>query len=140
MATDRPPATAPDTADEHATGPPPGPEVGSLEVALAHVLQLGTYVSIALVAAGCALLLGTGHSPTEGGPPLSVAHLPGDVIALRPAGFLWLGILGILATPGLRVVRALLGFARREETGMALTSAAVLVVIAVGVIVGVTAH
>jgi uncharacterized membrane protein len=132
MAADRRPAAGAE--------PGGGPAAGSLEVALAHVLQVGTYVSIALVAAGCVLLLASGHSPTEGGPPLRLADLPGDLVALRPAGFLWLGILGVLATPGLRVVRALLGFARREETGMALTSAAVLLVIAIGVIVGVTAH
>jgi uncharacterized membrane protein len=118
---------------------PSGPS-GGLEVALAHVLQLGTYVSIALVATGSVLLLAGGQSPIEGGPKLELASLPADVLALRPAGFLWLGILGVLATPGLRVVRALLGFARRGETRMAATSAIVLGVIAIGVFVGVTAH
>jgi uncharacterized membrane protein len=117
-----------------ATAPP-----SSLEAALAHVLQLGTYVSVALIAAGAVLLLATGHSPIEGGPPLSLADIPGDLIALRPAGYLWLGILGVLATPGLRVVRALVGFARRNERSMVATSIGVLLVIAVGVFVGVMA-
>jgi uncharacterized membrane protein len=120
--------------------PEPGRPPGSLEDALARVLQLGTYASIGLIAVGCLLLLGTGHSPIEGGPPLSLANLPGDLVALRPAGFLWLGILGVLATPAMRVVRALMGFARRQERRMVLTSSLVLVVIAVGVMVGVTAH
>jgi uncharacterized membrane protein len=120
--------------------PPSSAPSAPLEVALAHVLQVGTYVSIALVASGSILLLAAGYSPAGGGPPLSLAALPGDIVALRPAGFLWLGILGVLATPGLRVVRALLGFARRGETRMVATSAAVLCVIAVGVFVGVTAH
>jgi uncharacterized membrane protein len=112
----------------------------SLEVALAHVLQLGTYISVGLIAAGSILLLGGGGSPIDVGPPLDLARLPDDVVALRPAGFLWLGILGVLATPGLRVARALLGFLRRGESRMVAISSLVLAVIAVGVVVGVTAH
>ena len=117
---------------------PPGPP--SLEVALAHVLQLGTYLSVGLVAIGSVLLLARGGSPIEGGPPLELSTLPADIVALRPAGFLWLGILGVLATPALRVARALLGFARRGERRMVTVSILVLVVIVVGVVVGVTAH
>ncbi len=109
----------------------------SLEVALAHVLQLGTYASVTLIAVGAILLLAGGGSPTQGGPPLDFATLPADLLALRPAGFLWLGILGVLATPALRVLRALLGFARRGEQRMVTVSALVLAVIAIGVIVGV---
>ena len=112
----------------------------SLEVALAQVLQLGTYASVALVAAGSVLLLATGGSPIQGGPPLDLATLSADLVAFRPAGLLWLGILGILATPGLRVARALLGFARRGEQRMVAVSVLVLAVIAVGVIVGVMAR
>jgi uncharacterized membrane protein len=111
----------------------------SLEVALAHVLQVGTYVSVGLIGVGSLLLIAAGASPTAGGPPFSIERIAGDVLALRPEGFLWLGILGIVATPGLRVVRALLGFLRRGERGMAWIAALVLVVIAAGVIVGVMA-
>lgn len=113
---------------------------GSLEVALAHVLQLGTYVSIGLIALGSVLLVGSGGSPVAGGPPLDLALLIADVRALRPGAFLWLGILGVLATPGLRVIRAMLGFARRGEPRMAGVSVLVLAVIAVGVLVGVMAR
>jgi uncharacterized membrane protein len=116
-------------------GAPPG----SLELALAHVLELGTYVSVALLALGAVLLLAGGASPLGGGPPLSVATLAEDLVALRPAGFLWLGILGMLATPGLRVLRAAIGFWRRGETRMAGIAIAVLVVIAIGVVIGLLA-
>ena len=112
----------------------------ALEVALAHVLQVGTYVSVALIAIGATLLLAGGGSPTEGGPPLDLATLPADLVTLRPSGFLWLGILGVLATPALRVARALLGFARRGEQRMVAVSALVLAVIAVGIFVGVMAR
>jgi len=118
-----------------ATGAPP-----NLEVALAHVLQLGTYISVGLVAIGSVLLLAGGGSPIAGGPAFDVARLPGDLVALKPAGFLWLGILGVISTPALRVARALMGFARRDEQRMVAVSALVLGVIAIGVFVGVTAH
>ena len=108
----------------------------ALEAALAHVLQLGTYVSVGLVAIGTLLLVGAGGSPVSGGPAFAAERIVPDVLALRPEGFLWLGILGVLSTPGLRVLRALLGFWRRGERRMAGVSALVLVVIAVGVVVG----
>ena len=112
---------------------------GSLEAALAHVLQAGTYVSVGLILAGSVLLIGGGTSPIAGGPPLSLERLPGDLLAARPEGLLWLGILGVVATPAVRVLRAFLGFARRGERAMAWVALLVLVVIAAGVIVGVMA-
>lgn len=113
---------------------------GSLEAALARVLQVGTYVSVGLIAVGSVLLLAGGTSPIAGGPPLDVAAIPGDLLGLRPAGFLWLGIVGVLSTPGLRVLRALVGFWRAGERGMSVIAVVVLLVIAVGVIVGVMAR
>jgi uncharacterized membrane protein len=116
----------------------PGP--GSLEVGVAHVLQLGTYASVGLIVVGSLLLVASGTSPVAGGPALSLEGLPADLVALRPAGFLWLGILGVLATPAVRVVRALLGFWRRDERSMAGVSLLVLLVIGCGAIVGVMAR
>src|SRR5689334_13994451 len=128
--------------------PEPNPRAGSaepsapasIEVGLGHILQLGTYASMALVAVGVLLLLAGGGSPLAGGPTFDLAAIPGDIVALRPAGFLWLGIVGVLSTPAIRVGRALLGFARRGERRMVLISGGVLAVIAVGVIVGVMAR
>lgn len=127
-----------------ATGAPPDPGTpldpgappGALEVALAHVLQIGTYVSIGLIGIGAVLLLAAGGSPVAGGPPLTLDRIIPDLLALRPAGFLWLGIIGVLATPGLRVLRAFIGFWRRGEQRMALVALLVLVVVAVGVVAG----
>ena len=109
---------------------------GSLEVALAHVLQVGTYVSIALVGLGTLLLLAEGGSPLAGGPPLSAAQVVADIAALRPAGFLWLGIVGVLSTPSLRVLRAFFGFWRRGEQRLAGVALLILAVVAVGVFFG----
>jgi uncharacterized membrane protein len=116
---------------------PPGPPTTSLELALAHVLQLGTYLSVGLIAVGSILQLATGSSPLAGGPPFDLAAIPGDIVGLHPAGFLWLGILGVVSTPAIRVGRALLGFARRGEQRMVAISISVLVVIGVGVVFGV---
>ena len=111
-------------------------ETGDLEAALALVLQAGTYASIAVVALGTLLVLAGGASPLDPGPPLSLDTLLADVLALRPAGLLWLGILGIVATPAARVIGALVGFARRGERAMVGVAAAILVVVTVGVIAG----
>jgi uncharacterized membrane protein len=118
-----------------ATGGPGGP--GALEVAVAHVLQVGTYLAIGLVAVGSVLLVAGGTSPLAGGPPLDLGRIPSDLTALRPEGFLWLGILAVAATPALRVVRAALGFVRRGERSMAWVALAVLAVVGIGVVVGV---
>jgi len=110
-----------------------------LEPALARVLQAGTYVSIGFVAVGTLLLLGGGTSPLAGGPALTVGRLASDIAAGRPEGFLWLGILGICATPALRVVGALLGFWRRGERNMVVVAILILAVVGAGVITGVLA-
>lgn len=110
-----------------------------LEPMLARVLQVGTYVSIALIAVGTILLLASGTSPLAGGPDLTIGGLVGDVAAGRPEGFLWLGILGICATPALRVAGALLGFSRRGERSMVAVAVLILAVVAAGVITGLLA-
>jgi len=110
-----------------------------LEPALARVLQAGTYVSIALVAVGTVLLLAGGTSPLAGGPALRLGSVVSDIATGRPEGFLWLGILGICATPALRVVGALLGFWRRGERNMVAVALLILAVVAAGVITGLLA-
>jgi len=110
-----------------------------LEPALARVLQAGTYVSIALIAIGAVLLLGAGISPLAAGPALDLGRLAADIAAARPEGFLWLGILGICATPALRVVGALVGFWRRGERRMVAVALLILVVVAAGVVSGLLA-
>ncbi len=118
----------------------PGPRAGGrgadLEQALARVLQAGTYASMTLIAVGTILLLAGGISPLAGGPALHLPTLPADVAAGRPEGFLWLGILGICATPSLRVVGALVGFWRRGERGMVAVAVLILAVVVTGIVTG----
>jgi uncharacterized membrane protein len=111
----------------------------SLEGSIARLLTVGTYASIGLVAIGVALMLGAGTSPLDAAPAFDLGRLGGDLAALRPEGFLWFGILGLIATPASRVVAALVGYARSGERAMAVVSALILVVIAIGVLSGTAA-
>jgi len=111
----------------------------SLEWSIARLLTIGTYISVGLVAIGTILLIGGGRSPLDAAPVLDPGGLPADLVGLQPAGFLWLGILGVMATPAARVVAALIGYARAGERRMVLVSALILVVIAIGVVTGTAA-
>jgi uncharacterized membrane protein len=109
---------------------------GRLEARLARVLQVGTYLSLALVATGAALLLLGGGSPLDGAPLLDLGRLPADLGAGRPEGFLWLGVLGVIATPALRVVGALVGFVRGREWRMAGVAVGIIIVVGLGIAAG----
>lgn len=108
----------------------------ALEARIGRILTVGTYASVALLVLGVVALLVAGRSPLEGGPALDVARIPADVASLRPEGFIWLGLLGTLATPAARVIAALLGYLRLGERAMALVAALILVVIVAGIVAG----
>lgn len=107
-----------------------------LEGGIARLLQVGTYVAVGLIAVGVVLMLADGLSPQDVAPDLDPGRLVGDLVALRPEGFLWLGLLVVMATPAARVALALFGFARDGEREMMIVSLLILVVIAVGVVLG----
>jgi uncharacterized membrane protein len=111
----------------------------ALESRIATILSAGTYISIALVAIGVGLMALQGIDPLAVGPRFDLGRIIGDVAALRPAGFLWLGILGVVATPATRVVASLVGYATAGERAMVLVAIAILAVIAAGVVTGVAA-
>jgi uncharacterized membrane protein len=100
---------------------------------LGRLLIGATYVAAALLLVGVVLLLVAGISPLSGGPALDPGRLIGEVLALEPAGFLWLGLIAVIATPVSRVVGAAIGFARTGEPLMTGIAVAILVVIALGV-------
>ena len=108
----------------------------ALERSIGRLLTVGTYVSIALLVVGFALLLAAGIGPLSGGPAFDAGRIVGDVAAALPAGFIWLGLLVVIATPTARVLASLIGYARRGEQGMVAIAAAILVVIAVSVTLG----
>ena len=113
----------------------PGP-TADLDRRIARLLAGGALLSVGLLALGVAAMAGAGLSPQQPSfPALDLARLPADIAALRPEGFLWLGLLAVLGTPAARVLASLLGFIGEGERSMALIAAGVLAVIVLSVIV-----
>ena len=113
-----------------------GPADGRLEARIGRVLTLGTYAAVTLLAIGVVAMAATGRNPLDEAPALDLAALPGDLLQLRPAAFLWLGLIGVVATPAARVAVAGLGYLRGGERAMAAVAGLVLLVVAAGVVVG----
>lgn len=104
---------------------------------VARVLGGGVRLSVLLLTIGAVLLIAEGRSPLDQAwPPLDPSRLLDDLLAVRPEGYLWLGLLTILATPSLRVVTAIVGFLTTGERRMAALGAAVLVIVALAVVAG----
>ena len=110
-------------------------EAARFERRLGRLLIAVTWVAVALLVIGTALLLLAGISPLAGGPPFDPSQLVPALLALEPAGFLWLGILVVIATPLSRVAGAAVGFIKRGEPLMAVISLAILCVIAISILV-----
>lgn len=115
------------------------PVGGPLERRIAAVLRAGTYSAVGLVAFGAVLMLAAGRSPLDVAPVIDPARLVAEITAFHPAGWIWLGVLVVLATPVARVVTALVGYVRAGEREMAVVAAAILAVILLGVVAGILA-
>ena len=111
------------------------PGVQDLDLAIARLLALGTYLSVGLLAVGVVLMAASGISPLDGNAPaFELGRIPADVVALRPIGFLWLGLIAAIATPLVRVMASLVGYVRGGERRMALIAAAIIAVISIAVV------
>jgi uncharacterized membrane protein len=106
----------------------------TFERRLGRLLIAVTYVAVVLLTIGVVLMLLAGISPLAAGPPFDLSQLIPDLRALEPAGFLWLGLLVVIATPLSRVAGAAIGFSRRGESLMALISVAILGVIGISIL------
>jgi len=107
-------------------------EIG-VERIVARLLAIGTYGSVALLAIGTAFIVVSGLQPLSAAPTFDPSQLGDDVLHLRAAGFLWLGLIAVVATPPGRVLASLIGYARRGERLMAVVAALILAVIALSV-------
>jgi uncharacterized membrane protein len=106
----------------------------TLDRTVARVLQVGIGASMAMLAVGVVLMVTHGVDPLGPGPAaFSLAEIPSGLASLDPAAYLWVGLIIAIATPSLRVVASLIGFARTGQRRMVLISVAILVVIAVSV-------
>ncbi len=107
--------------------------VVAAERLIGRLLIAVTYVSVGLLAIGMVLMLTNGISPLAGGPPLDLATLGTQLFSLDPAGYLWLGLLAVIAAPIGRVIVAAVAYARDGDRLMVGISIAILAVIAIGV-------
>ncbi len=107
-----------------------------LDRAVARLLTGGAYLSVALLAIGVVLMAVNGISPLADAPALDVGRIPADIVALKPTGFLWVGLFVTLATPLARVAASLIGYLAGGERRMAVVSIAILIVVGVGVVLG----
>lgn len=95
------------------------------------VLLAGMWVSVALIVLGLVMYAFLPHGPEVTLGPIEAiqAALAGD-----PVGVLDLGIMLLIATPLLRVITALLIFARGREWKFVAVSAIVLLVISIAIV------
>ena len=108
-----------------------------LEGRIARILRVGTYGAVTLIAIGVVALLAAGRSPLDAPPELDPGRLLGDLAALKPEAFLWLGLIAVLATPAARVAVSVVGFWRAGDRAMATIAILVLLVILLGVVIGI---
>ena len=102
-----------------------------LEALIARLLVVGLWLAMGLILVGVALMLATGTDPLDHGaiPPFDLAQIPSEMLALQPAGFLWAGIVLIIALPIGRVMVAGVSFLAVHDRRMALISLLVLLVV-----------
>ncbi len=105
-----------------------------LDRSIARLLTFGTYVSVGLLAVGVILMFVHRILPLAGGPPFQPELIVDDLVHLRPAGFMWLGLVVVVATPTSRVVASLIGFVRRGERTMAMVAVSILTVVVLSVV------
>ncbi len=104
---------------------------------IGRMLIGATYIAVALLLVGVALMATQGISPLADAPPFQPGAIAADILALQPTGFLWLGLLVVIATPISRVVVALAGYVRTGDRLMVGVSIAILAVITLGVVIAV---
>ena len=76
-------------------------------------------------------MLAAGIDPLAHGavPPFELSTIPAEIAAGNPLGFLWLGLVAVLALPLGRVIVAGVGFFAAHDVRLALVSLAVLLVV-----------
>jgi uncharacterized membrane protein len=67
-------------------------------------------------------------------PTFDPGQVLADLVALRPEGFLWAGIVVVVLSPIVRVTGELIGFAGQRDRTMALVAAGILLVVALSVV------
>jgi uncharacterized membrane protein len=114
----------------------PPSDAARLEVFIGRLMVWGVYAAMALISIGIVLAGLAGIDPLARGlePALDPVGIVSAMLALQPEGFLWAGIVLILAIPIGRVVVAGVGFLATGERRFALISLLVLVVVIISIV------
>jgi uncharacterized membrane protein len=106
-----------------------------MEALIGRLLVVGTWLAMSLIAVGVVLMLAAGVDPLDHGavPPFDLGAIPAALVALQPEGFLWAGIVVVIALPIGRVVVAGLGFVAARDWRFAVISALVLLVVLISI-------
>jgi uncharacterized membrane protein len=110
-----------------------------VELVIARLLMVGTVAGIALLAVGVALMAVGGISPEAGTfPAFDARTVVADIVAFRPEGFLWAGIVILIATPIARVTGELVTYLVRGDRLLALVALGILGVVGLSVAAALT--
>ena len=112
----------------------PASERHDLDRVVHAVLAVGLAVSAALMLAGVALGLALHRQLPEAMPALGA--IPERVLALRPSGFLALGLLVLIVTPILRVIGSVAAFVYERDWRFAAVTGLVLLVLLASLLLG----
>lgn len=104
------------------------------ERTIGRLLGTTTMLAVTILVVGVVLMAIAGISPLDPAPAFDPASVARDILAFAPEGFLWLGLLVVIATPILRVIAAGLVYARGREWRMLAISIAILIVIATAIV------
>jgi uncharacterized membrane protein len=99
---------------------------------IAKVLIVGLALSVVLMVVGIVWVLGQGQLVNK---TIPFQELPGAVASGNPAGLLSLGLVVLLATPAVRELVLLIGFARQRRWLFVGIAFLVLVVLLVSVLI-----
>ena len=130
-------STSPDgRPDARRATPAPRDAALAIEAVIARLLLVGMYVAIGLVLVGVVGMLLSGVDPLAHGTPpaFDLGRLPADLLALRPEGFLWAGLVTVLGLPVGRVVVAGVGFLSARDRPLVLVSVGVVMIVIVSVV------
>jgi uncharacterized membrane protein len=101
---------------------------------IGRLMIVMTYLSVGLLVIGVVLMLVNGISPLDSAPVFDPSAIWADLRAGLPVGFLWLGLVVVIATPIVRVAVSAVGFAREGQWRMVGVGAGILLIIAIGIV------
>ena len=108
------------------------------EFRIGRLMIAMTYASVAVLVIGVALMVAAGISPLSGGPTFDASQLIAELTSMSPVGFLWLGLVIVIATPIVRVIGAAISYGLASQWTMVAIAVAILVVIVAGVAIAAT--